>query len=97
MSFSYTTRSIFGEGIAEQKNYASYLLRFRLLHSQEQDVWVATIHSTATGEQRSFASVGELAQFLQTEFDGDIPTPAAAFLTQDTQEFTGKRPPTRQG
>lgn len=68
---------------AEKTNYASYLLRFRLLHSQERHGWVVTMQSTATGEKRSFSSVRELAQFLQTEFDGESPEPVSVFTVPD--------------
>ncbi len=51
-----------------ERNYASYLLRLRLVQSDGQMVWVASIQSTATGKQRSFASIEALVRFLQSEF-----------------------------
>ena len=39
----------------EQKlSYASYLLRLRQVENNRRVIWVASLQSTATGEQRPF-------------------------------------------
>ncbi len=48
--------------------YASYMLRLRHVRSDDRAIWVASVQSTATGEQRSFSSVDALVAFLQAEF-----------------------------
>jgi hypothetical protein len=48
--------------------YASYLLRFRLVWSDDQPVWIASVENTVTGSYRSFPNVEALAAFLLAEF-----------------------------
>jgi hypothetical protein len=50
------------------ESYASYLLRFRSVPRGNGCTWVASMQSTATGERRSFPSVGALLEFLRAEF-----------------------------
>ena len=57
-----------------KSTYASYLLRLWQVQNDGQAVWIASIQSPATGEQRRFASVSALLAFLQAEF-GDSPAP----------------------
>lgn len=54
--------------MAPEKDYASYLLRLRRLQTGTQPTWVASVQSTATGEQRAFPRVEALATFLLAEF-----------------------------
>ncbi len=57
------------------ENYASYLLRFRRIQNEDKLTWVATVQSTATGEQAVFLSVDALVEFLLAEFsEGNRPT-----------------------
>lgn len=50
--------------------YASYLLRFRQVRNDERIVWAASVQCIATGEQRPFADVEDLVEFLRAEFGG---------------------------
>ncbi len=50
------------------KSYASYLLRFRCVQGDQGRTWVASIQSTATSEQRRFANLDALLQFLRDRF-----------------------------
>jgi hypothetical protein len=58
-------------------NYASYLLRLRRVQNNDRPVWVASVQSTATGEQRSFADLEALVAFLQAQFGDRAETPRA--------------------
>jgi hypothetical protein len=53
--------------------YASYVLRLRNMQNDCQATWLASLQSTATGEQRSFPSVEALATYLLAEFGSDLP------------------------
>lgn len=57
--------------------YASYLLRLRQVRNDESPTWVASLQSTANGEQRLFPSVEALVRFLGTEYGdcGGSPRP----------------------
>ncbi len=55
--------------MASTQDYASYLLRLRYIRSGQRAAWAASLQSTATGEQQSFAGLEALIDFLQTEFD----------------------------
>ncbi|NTU82403.1 MAG: hypothetical protein HGA45_24030 [Chloroflexales bacterium] len=57
--------------------YASFLLRLRHMRSDTQAIWVASILSSATGEQHNFPSVEALVKFLLHEF-GTVEAPDAA-------------------
>ncbi len=48
--------------------YASYLLRLWQVRNHAQLIWVASVQSSATGEERRFPSVEALAEFLLCEF-----------------------------
>lgn len=64
----------------EQKlSYASYLLRLRQVENNRRVIWVASLQSTATGEQRPFADLDALVEFLRAEF-GDCKDAAQARL-----------------
>lgn len=53
--------------------YASYLLRLRQIRNDDRPTWVASIQSTASGEQRLFPSLAALVRFLETEYsDCDV-------------------------
>ena len=55
-------------------NYAAYLLRLREVQDGDRVAWIATVQSTATGEQRSFASMNAFVAFLQAEYgEGRVP------------------------
>jgi hypothetical protein len=54
--------------VQSHRSYASYLLRLRQVQKDEHLTWVASVQSTASGEQRSFSSVDALVQFLQIEY-----------------------------
>jgi hypothetical protein len=58
--------------------YTSYLLRLWQMQNDQQTTWVASVQSTATGEQRSFPSISALLEFLQAEFGGCDPAGNAA-------------------
>lgn len=49
-------------------DYASYMLRLRKVRNDTQATWVASVQSTATGEQRSFPSIEALAIFLLSQY-----------------------------
>lgn len=49
--------------------YASYLLRLWQVRSNTRPVWVASVRSPLTGEERHFPSVEALAEFLLREFN----------------------------
>lgn len=51
-----------------ERSYVSYLLRLRQMRNDTETLWVASVQSTATGEQLSFSSVQALVRFLQTEY-----------------------------
>lgn len=54
-------------------SYASYLLRLQQVQNDGQAIWVASIQSTETREQRRFASVDGLLEFLRSEYgDCDV-------------------------
>lgn len=53
-----------------QSQYASYLLRFRQVRNDQRTVWAASAQCIATGEQRPFADVEDLVEFLRAEFGG---------------------------
>lgn len=61
--------------MAPDKDYASYLLRLRKMHSDQQTTWVASVQSTSSGEQLSFPGVEALATFLIAEYGGGPPRP----------------------
>ena len=48
--------------------YASYLLRLWQVQDDEQAAWVASVQSTATGEQRSFGSIEALLDFVRAQY-----------------------------
>jgi len=48
--------------------YTSYLLRLRQIRNDEHPTWVASIQSTASGEQRLFPSLAALVRFLEAEY-----------------------------
>jgi hypothetical protein len=58
-------------------HYASYLLRLRRVQNNDRPVWVASLQSTATGEQRAFADLEALVAFLQAQFGDRAETPRA--------------------
>lgn len=53
-----------------QSQYASYLLRLRQVRNDQRTVWTASVQCIATGEQRPFADVEDLVEFLRAEFGG---------------------------
>lgn len=54
----------------QNQGYASYLLRLRQVQNDQEVVWVASIQSVVTGEQRPFADVDALVEFLLAQFGG---------------------------
>ncbi len=48
-------------------DYASYLLRLRCVSTGGRRAWTASLHSTATGEERSFPGIDALAQYLKEQ------------------------------
>jgi hypothetical protein len=62
-------------------NYASYLLRLRRVQNNDRPVWVASVQSTATGEQRPFADLEALVEFLRAEFGQREETPPGRPVT----------------
>ena len=48
--------------------YASYLLRLRLVWSDEQPIWIASLENTITGSHRSFPNAEALAAYLLAEY-----------------------------
>jgi hypothetical protein len=54
--------------VTPKVTYASYMLRLWQVQSDTHATWVASVQSPATGEQRWFANVDALIQFLQHEF-----------------------------
>jgi hypothetical protein len=54
--------------VSPDPGYASYLLRLRRVQNESQATWVASVQSTATGEQRSFPSIEALATFLLANY-----------------------------
>ena len=62
----------------EQADYLSYLLRIWRVDEVSDGrgcaVWRASLESTHTGEQRSFASLGYLLDFLQRQTNMSVGT-----------------------
>lgn len=48
--------------------YASYMLRLRRVQDVGRPVWVATMQSVGSGEERSFLSIEALAAFLLGQY-----------------------------
>ena len=51
-------------------SYTSYLLRLWRAQREDGHTWIASVQSTATGEQRRFPDLEVLIQFLREEFGG---------------------------
>jgi hypothetical protein len=47
------------------------------VQNNDRPVWVASVQSTATGEQRPFADLEALVEFLRAEFGDRAETPRA--------------------
>ncbi len=58
--------------------YVSYLLRLRQVYRNNGLAWVASVQSTATGDQRSFPSLAALITFLVAEFGERAARPSDA-------------------
>ncbi len=68
------------------ENYASYLLRLRCVQGDKGRIWVASIQSTATSDQRRFANLDALLQFLWDEFgDSKARKDASPAMARDTK------------
>lgn len=61
--------------MASNQEYASYLLRLKYIRSSHRAAWAVSLQSTATGEQRSFADLEALIDYLQAEFDDGTDSP----------------------
>lgn len=48
--------------------YASFLLRLRQKRNDQEELWIASLQSTATGESLSFPNMEAFIHFLQTHF-----------------------------
>ena len=59
--------------MSPDRDYASYLLRFRKIQLDRRTTWMASVQSTSSGEQRSFPGVEALAAFLMAEYGGSLP------------------------
>ena len=57
----------------DDATYISYLLRLRRIKSREHPVWVPSVQSTTTGDQRQFADLEALIDFLRAEFGCSVP------------------------
>lgn len=68
-------------------SYASYLLRLRKVQNNHRAGWVASVQSTATGEQRSFPSIEALATFLLATYQ--CPTADGSLECGDEPEPRG--------
>lgn len=60
--------------VQPKRTYASYMLRLWQVQIDTQATWVASIQSPTTGEQRWFANIDALTQFLVDTF-GDQQAP----------------------
>ncbi len=49
-------------------DYASFLLRLWQKRNDQEDIWIASLQSTATGEDLAFSSMEAFIRFLQNHF-----------------------------
>jgi hypothetical protein len=50
------------------KEYTSFLLRLWQKRSEQENLWISSLQSTATGETFAFPNMEAFIQFLQTHF-----------------------------
>ncbi len=56
-----------------QPEYASYLLRFHLVHLDDRTLWRASLQDTRTGEVHAFENVQAALDFLRAQFIDNVP------------------------
>jgi hypothetical protein len=71
--------------LIKDKDYNSFMFRFRWVQNDDHPTWIVSVQNTRTGQQLWFSNLDGLIKFLQDQFgSGKDPDNASQIVIMET-------------